>query len=262
MRRPISGALHVLGLRIGLRADSEELWARLEALYPAWLDQDARGAAVATFDLTLDRSGGQCHVAEGGAPTPPPVSWDKAVVDLQYRIDALVVASLRGYAIAHAGVVMVGSTLVVFPGPSRSGKSVLVAHLVASGARYYSDELAVVDRDGRVHAYPRPLLLRSEDGRPYHAPPPVARDADGLPPARPGAIVYLTYSPHSGPAGIHPVGKQRAMMELLKNTPQTWRTEPDLVRIFAKCLDSARVYAGRRGDAVDVGDAIRALARQ
>ncbi len=38
--------------------------------------------------------------------------------------------------------------------------------LVEAGATYYSDEYAVLDRDGRVHPYSRRLSIRSDDGSP------------------------------------------------------------------------------------------------
>src|SRR5207249_2434643 len=60
----------------------------------------------------------------------------------------------------HAGVVGWRGRAIVIPGRSWSGKTTLVAALVRAGATYFSDEYAVLDRQGRVHPYPKPLSVR------------------------------------------------------------------------------------------------------
>jgi hypothetical protein len=60
----------------------------------------------------------------------------------------------------HAGAVAVDGIALVLPAASLAGKSTLVAALVRAGAAYLSDEYAVLDRDGRVIAYPRPISIR------------------------------------------------------------------------------------------------------
>jgi hypothetical protein len=60
----------------------------------------------------------------------------------------------------HAGVVGWQGQAILIPGRSMSGKTRMVASLLKSGAVYYSDEFAVLDATGYVHAYPRPLRIR------------------------------------------------------------------------------------------------------
>ena len=62
----------------------------------------------------------------------------------------------------HAGVVGWRGCGVVIPGRSFSGKTTLVRELVRAGATYYSDEYAVLDGRGLVHAFPKPLGIRDE----------------------------------------------------------------------------------------------------
>src|SRR5262249_31989758 len=49
----------------------------------------------------------------------------------------------------------------LIPGRTHTGKSTLVAALVRAGATYFSDEYAVLDPRGLVHAHLRPLSLRT-----------------------------------------------------------------------------------------------------
>jgi hypothetical protein len=61
----------------------------------------------------------------------------------------------------HAGAVSHRGVAVVMPGMSFAGKTTLVAALVRAGALYYSDEFAVIDREGLVSPYAKPLSVRS-----------------------------------------------------------------------------------------------------
>jgi hypothetical protein len=62
----------------------------------------------------------------------------------------------------HAGAVAHKGRMIVIPSRSFGGKTTLVAALVRAGAIYYSDEFAVIGRDGLVHHYAKPLSLREE----------------------------------------------------------------------------------------------------
>ena len=64
----------------------------------------------------------------------------------------------------HAGVVGWRGQAILIPGRSFSGKTSLVAELVKAGATYYSDEYAVLDSNGKVHPFSRPLAIREGDG--------------------------------------------------------------------------------------------------
>src|SRR6185312_3555780 len=75
-----------------------------------------------------------------------------------------VAAESRTFLFVHAGVVGWRGRAIVLPGRTHAGKSTLVAALVRAGATYYSDEYALVDGDGRVWPYPRPLSLRRARG--------------------------------------------------------------------------------------------------
>src|SRR5436309_2710437 len=69
------------------------------------------------------------------------------------------------YVFIHAGVVRIGDCGVLIPGSTHSGKTSFVAELVRHGAEYYSDEYAVVDADGLVHPFAKPLSIRRAGGR-------------------------------------------------------------------------------------------------
>lgn len=63
----------------------------------------------------------------------------------------------------HAGVVSLGDACVLFPATAGSGKSTLTAGLIHLGARYFSDEVALLE-PGTMNVRPVPLALTVKDG--------------------------------------------------------------------------------------------------
>ena len=60
----------------------------------------------------------------------------------------------------HCGAVAINGKGILFPGDSFAGKTTLVAALVKAGATYYSDEYAILDADGLLQPFARPLAIR------------------------------------------------------------------------------------------------------
>ena len=86
----------------------------------------------------------------------------EALMDsLRAHLELSIAAFAQNVTFVHAGVVSWAGVAILLPGTSQAGKSTLVAELVRRGAEYYSDEYAVVDRDGLVFPYPRSIRLRS-----------------------------------------------------------------------------------------------------
>jgi hypothetical protein len=90
---------------------------------------------------------------------------EELLAELRQRVELALAVSARSAVFVHAGVVGWRGVAILVPGPSHSGKSTLVAELVRAGADYYSDEYAVVDSDGLVHPYARPIALRPRSER-------------------------------------------------------------------------------------------------
>lgn len=159
-------------------------------------------------------------------------------------LDDAIVERLRGWWAIHAGVVAWGSHALVLPGSTHSGKSTLVADLVKLGATYYSDEYAMIDSEGKVHAYPRPMLLRN--GKPHAVVTPT-RSA-GTTPAVVRWILALHYEPGCQ-WKLTSIDQSEAMMILLRSTPHVLSGTPDLVLPFERAVTGAQSFVGRRPEA-------------
>lgn len=89
-----------------------------------------------------------------------PVDLRLALGILDAELRMYIALHAPDHVFVHAGVVGVGERAIVLPGMSFAGKTTLVAALVQAGAEYWSDEYAVLDADGLVHPYPKPLSVR------------------------------------------------------------------------------------------------------
>lgn len=64
----------------------------------------------------------------------------------------------------HAGAIAWKGKGILFPADSYQGKTTLVAELVKRGAVYYSDDFAILDKEGLLHPFPRKLSIRDPKG--------------------------------------------------------------------------------------------------
>lgn len=154
----------------------------------------------------------------------------------------------------HAGVVLWNQQLVVLPGRSHAGKSTLVHALVEQGARYFSDEYAVVDREGLVRPWPRPISLR--DGRSRDNTP--ASELGWEPsfgPTRVGLVVCTRFQEGENwsPAEI---SAAQAVLELLDNTVSAQLEPQRALEYLPRLTTQAVCLKGPRGEAEPTARAI------
>jgi hypothetical protein len=160
----------------------------------------------------------------------------------------------------HAGVVGIGDTALVLPGQSHSGKTTLVAALLAHGATYYSDEYAVVRHDGTIEPYSKPLSIR-EPGTPVRTlgratPVPIERIATE--PVDAGLVVVTRF--HDG-ARWKPkeLSRGEGVLALLRNTVAA-RSRPEAaIAAVSALVSGTAILQGRRGDADDLAPTLLEL---
>ena len=172
---------------------------------------------------------------------------DRAAKVLAHELNFAVARHARDWIFVHAGVVAHRCELLLFPGPTGSGKSTLVRALVEEGATYYSDDLAPVDPNGRVHAFPRSLRLRGEEGFRELPDPDAGKDR---PPARPSRIFFLEHQANEGGAvDWPPITPGGALLLLIQNSVQA-RTSPECsIEHLQPAVVAADTCVGTRGEA-------------
>jgi hypothetical protein len=148
----------------------------------------------------------------------------------------------------HAGVVGWKGQAILVPGASHAGKSTLVAALLAAGATYYSDEFAVLDPQGRVHPFPRPLRLRDAREIATSVEPERLGGRRGRSPLPVGLVAVARYDEGARwrPARLTP---GRALLELLSNTIVARSHPASAMAMLRTVVSRAPSFKGRRGEA-------------
>lgn len=167
--------------------------------------------------------------------------------DKQLKIYVAEMAQRRVFV--HAGAVEWQGKGIVVPGRSFSGKTSLVAELVRSGATYYSDEYAVLDRHGRVHPYPAPLAVRNSDS---HKQSNISAQAlGGSVGVKPMPVSLIVVSRYETGKEWHPrkLTAGQAMLELLNNTIPARRKPEAVITTLEKAVGDAVTLKGVRGEA-------------
>jgi len=205
--------------------------------------------------IRVDRVAEQFQLSSDGAAVASACQVTRLVPDLIRVLDEAVIQRLTALRAVHAGVVLWHERALLLPGATHAGKSSLVAELLRRGATYFSDEYALIDSEGLVHPYPRPLLLRN--GHPEQVPllPGECNASVGEFPAPIGWILSLPYLPAST-WSIATVSQSEGLLTLLRNTPHVLAESPDIVRIFQRAVAGATCYAGHRAEAADAADQI------
>jgi hypothetical protein len=142
----------------------------------------------------------------------------------------------------------------VIPGSSFCGKTTLVAELVRLGATYYSDEYAVVDPQGMVHAYAKPLSIRTDAGSDRRAVR-VPDEQIGVNPVEAALVVVTEYEQGASWRPV-PLTPGQGALVLLEHTVAI-RAKPGNALVAARLLaQNALVIGGTRGEASVAATAI------
>ncbi len=215
---------------------------------------------TATPDIffCVERRDDQFQLSVNGAQVALEDSAVNLAVAAIKALDDHVVQRLTTLRAVHAGAILFSDRAMLIPGSTHAGKSSLVAELLRRGASYLSDEYALIDEEGHVHPYPRPLLLRN--GRPRQVPvlPGDLNASFARGRAAVGWVLSLEYEA-ANTWNIQSVSQGEAVMILLRNTPHPLQESPSMTDVFLRAVARASCYCGQRGDAVQAVDAILKL---
>jgi hypothetical protein len=246
--------LQAFGVSVGIRANQAGMLQTLIRNLPLTPGPSETALAQRMYSLIVQRK-------EGSRPGHRLYAEARLLAenaDLDYVLDRLesdlqihIGETAPDRIFVHAGVVGWRERAILIPGRSYSGKSTLVAALLRAGASYYSDEFAVVDADGLVHPYARPLSLRQPAGRPLRCLPEALGAHAADKPLRPGLVLIPRYRPGAHWRG-QPITTGTALLEIMKHTlPVRQRTEAAL-NALQSALAQALVLKGTRGEAADM----------
>ncbi len=243
------------GVTIGVRVSDARVLHRLRAVMPYGAKPSRRRRVDYLYSIVVGSLDGpsrprRLHLAYSDlAKLVRTPDFDKVVEAVEHDLPLVMGARTRQWVFVHAGVVGWCGRALLLPGRSFAGKSTLVGALVRAGATYYSDEFAVLDGEGRVYPFARPLSLR-EAGEWKGRPVPVdfLGGRVGADPLEVAAVVRTHYR-----AGARTRWRRlspgQGVLALMENAVAA-RTRPEVVLpVVTRVAQRARLYSGVRGEA-------------
>jgi hypothetical protein len=223
-------------------------------IFPS-LPRNDSSSRVPDISIHVEKAAGEFAVYVDGSRAASVVGEDTLGLNLIRAVDEALISRLTTLRVVHAGAVRWRERALLLPGRTHSGKSSLVIELLRQGAGYLSDEYALIDNEGLVHAYPRPLLVRT---RLAHQTP-VLPEIYGKPAARSALPVgWIVASQYSSEADwkLTALTQSEGLMLLLQNTPHVLADMPEITSIFGRAVAGARCYAGYRNHATEAAKEI------
>jgi len=250
--------IQAFDLSIRVECESAEMRGMLNRFLLPPLERCEVPAGAAQIEIeALEESGGFAIQINAQKISLATNIRDAALAAVK-ALDDAVVEHLIGLRAVHAGAAKLKGRALLIPASTHAGKSSLVAELLRRGAELFSDEYALVDEDGRVHSYPRPMLLRNGSPRQTLVLPEDLNANFADEPAIVGWILAVDYDPR-GAWDVEEISQGEAVMHLLRNTPHEMGQSPEMIHFFSRLAESARCYSGTRGDVAEAADRILQL---
>jgi len=247
-------AFEAYGLRIVVAASRPDLLHRVVEILPPGSRLVSPVGVQSRFEVTSDERGNFVLHRNGeelSGTSSTDVDLVLEMLDSQIRLYLGTRAPETIFI--HAGVVAHNGKAIVIPATSFAGKTTLVAALVKRGAEYYSDEFAVIARDGRVLPYAKPLSLRLREGWTDQTDHPVETIGGkaGEGPIPVGLIVATIYKPG---AKWNPkrLSSGAGALQLLANAVPAQERPREVMDAITKASSDAIVLEGDRGEADEV----------
>jgi hypothetical protein len=253
-----SVAVEAFGVTVAVTADPEHFAAVSDFLPPRarpvrHLPERGR------FALVKDTDGGLLSVVCDEQPIAGPFDLRLALGILDAELRMYIALHAPNHVFVHAGVVGVEDCAIVLPARSFAGKTTLVAALVQAGAEYWSDEYAVLDGDGLVHPYPKPLSVRINDTRETDEQP--VESLGGRAGDRPLPVAVIAFTSYR-PGAVWTLRTRTAgegAVKLLEHSIAARSRPEQVLAAVRRAATNAVVLEGERGDA---GQAASALLSQ
>jgi HprK-related kinase A len=198
------------------------------------------------------------------------VSEREVLPYIEWAINWHIAIHIKNFFQIHASLVEVDGQPILFPGAPGSGKTTIAAALAIKGARYFSDEFALIDPASLVaHPYPKALCLKEaaipiisrlkkdlelesrwlkkQKGRVAFLDPWKLRDN---PIASAAPIKHIVFPKHDGRSSpeLVPMSKAEAVYELGKNSLNLLQYGGAGIRLLASIARSATCHRLRMGD--------------
>jgi hypothetical protein len=244
-------------MRLGIRANDPAAIERARALLPHGARPSASPLVDSIYSLVVNPQERSTNIRRFNLLYSDHVrvlrssNIDHVFDTLESHLRLTVAELARNRVFVHAGVVGWNGKAILIPGRTFTGKSTLVAELVKAGAKYYSDEYAVIDSRGLVYPFNKPIEMRNPDATQTKVNVASFGGKVGRKPLPVGLVLSTRY--RDG-AKWRPrvLSGGKAFLELFSNTISARRYPERTLEALANVTATAKVLKGVRGDAKEL----------
>lgn len=238
-------SLRLFSLRVGLRTNRPELLEAALGRLPVGCEPSASPTVDRVYSLWLNKDK-SASLYRGAKAIVSRGDLGNALITMERDLELFAALHDPGFVFVHAGVVGWRGQAIVIPGRSYSGKSSLTAALCQAGATYYSDEYALFDAGGQVHAYPRPINLRPPALHRFAVP---LSDHSSPPSPLPLGLAIITRYRAGSDWKPRQVSSGQAMLTFLANSMAARSRPRHVLPALQQALSQATIWRSWRGEA-------------
>ena len=257
-RAPLSLCFESFGVRVLIESNNEEALEVCRQLIREALPNChsivPHREAEHRFTLVWNPSGRDSLYKDGNSIALG-IRRKDALAMLAPRLRLTVAEFAVDHVFIHAGVVAWKGKAVLIPGDSMQGKTTLVSELIKRGAVYYSDEYAILDKQGRVHPFAKTLSVRNMAGdtRQIEYSASALGAATAAESAEVGMVLISRYQPAATwqPEVLTP---GQGVVELVRNTIPIRRDPQFALSVLKKSVEGAVSIKSVRSEASEVAD--------
>ncbi|MFL6257420.1 MAG: hypothetical protein ACJ74T_20640 [Pyrinomonadaceae bacterium] len=245
------------GVRFGVRTDDVAVLERLAEFLPPGTNAATTGIVERLYSIRTGASGVERRglrrfklLYADHARIARTIDMEELFERFESDLQLFVAEAARRRVFVHAGVVGWKGRAVLVPGRSFTGKTTLTAELVKAGADYYSDEFAVLDREGRVHPYAKQLAVRGEGFRQQKVS---VEEFGGRAATKPLPVGLVVMSEFREGARWRPqtLSMGQGSLALLANTVPARLRPLEVLETLERVVRGATVIRGARGEAAE-----------
>jgi hypothetical protein len=238
------------GVEMRVCTNAPELLARIEQMLPPQWQRRPRAPTQHRLGL-LHEDEDVYSIYHDSICVHDAPGLEYALVMLDSQIQGYVALEATEFIFIHAGVVAEGDRAIVMPGLSFSGKTTLVQALVQAGAIYFSDEFAVLDANGLVHPYPKPLSVRAHQAPTVEYPVEQLGGVAGAEPLPVGTMIATHYRP-GGEWNPRELSRGAGILAMLEHAVPAQSRPEQTMRFLNRALVGATLLEGERGEAAEI----------
>jgi hypothetical protein len=238
------------GVPLAIRASHQEVLDAARAYMPPGAEPLTGGEVQRLFEIARQPDG-TYTLTKDGQVQGEGMNLELSILMLDTELRLFIARKAPNVIFVHAGVVAHKGKAIVLPGLSFAGKTSLVAALVRAGATYYSDEFAVLDENGQVRPYAKPLSIRDKNLIQVETHVDSLGGTAGDEPLPIGVIAVTSYKP-GGKWNPKRLSAGEGAIALLANTVPARERPAEALSAIKKAIDGAVFLESERGEAEEL----------